>query len=305
MTLPFPPIFLLPARLRPDEKRRLEDSISSLTHDIRQADIVLGNINRPARARFELRRLGLDTEPACDTGSDDTIKVLRLSWLADCLRSDYLVPFHNYLLYEGRRLSPAPPPTSIYSPPRLTCTPPSPCPLEEVSAARPALDVANAPYSCQRISPIHPPNSAFIRELAAIRKLRILRDDHIAVRAYSTAIASLVAFPHRLGAPEGEMLQCLRLALSAVAPTNLILLLLSTEVARLPGCGTKIASIFKYWKQFGQSREVDEASVDPMLAVLQLFYGIWGVGAATARSFYHKGSWLTFSVVASGMPAWS
>ena len=61
------------------------------------------------------------------------------------------------------------------------------------------------------------------------------------------------------------------------------------EVARLPGCGAKIALLFDEFKQTGELQEAKEDESDPKLAVLKLFYEIWGVADTTAREFYNKG----------------
>jgi DNA polymerase/3'-5' exonuclease PolX len=62
-----------------------------------------------------------------------------------------------------------------------------------------------------------------------------------------------------------------------------------TEVARLPGCGNKIALLFQEFKDTGQIQEAREDESDPKLAVLRLFYDIWGVAETTARDFYNRG----------------
>lgn len=62
-----------------------------------------------------------------------------------------------------------------------------------------------------------------------------------------------------------------------------------TEIARLTGCGTKIAELWHQWKEAGGLREACEAQADPKLSVIQAFYDIWGVGDAMAREFYKKG----------------
>lgn len=62
-----------------------------------------------------------------------------------------------------------------------------------------------------------------------------------------------------------------------------------TEVARLPGCSTKIAALWSEWRDTGRIQEVEDAKVDPKLCVLKLFYDIWGVAETTAREFYKKG----------------
>jgi DNA polymerase IV len=60
-------------------------------------------------------------------------------------------------------------------------------------------------------------------------------------------------------------------------------------VARLPGCGNKIAVLWEQYKETGTLQEVQEATHDEKLSVLQVFYDIWGVGDTTAREFYKKG----------------
>lgn len=59
-------------------------------------------------------------------------------------------------------------------------------------------------YSCQRSTFVHPPNEAFIEKLKEVRELRAMTGDRVGVRAYSTAIASLSAYPHKLRSPSGE-----------------------------------------------------------------------------------------------------
>ena len=90
------------------------------------------------------------------------------------------------------------------------------------------------------------------------------------MRAYSTAIASLSAYPHRITT--------------------------ETEVLRLPGCNNRIAELWREWYDSVPSPSEDadgeryiqhvrdlEKSDD--MKVLKLFYNIWGVGADTARKF--------------------
>ncbi|PNY28026.1 DNA polymerase type-X family protein pol4 [Tolypocladium capitatum] len=356
----FPPIFLLPTLLQPAELHRLQDSIPSLTYDIREADLILGKISRTERAQFELRRLRLETEPVHDGGgsghaedaarepaaasvvshqdsapspkrrrlstsgaaqspadavhvgspgmgsSADTVKVLKLSWLTDCLERGILLPVEGYLLYHGRKI----PCSSTRKPrkkqaPASTVTgilgraavgqqasggkPASSCSSRHASSGaslghsqahpRPALvrestsehgvplprvpDYLHTTYSCQRPTPANPPNAAFIDELKNIRTLRLLGGDKIGVRAYQTSIATLSAYPHTLQGPQ--------------------------ELARLPGCGAKIAELYQQWQETGQTEETAEAGSESKMAVLQLFYDIWGVGDTTAREFYRKG----------------
>lgn len=62
-----------------------------------------------------------------------------------------------------------------------------------------------------------------------------------------------------------------------------------SDVARLPGCGHKIAELYQEWVETGRLTETADAASDPRMAVLRLFYEIWGVGDTTAREFHKKG----------------
>lgn len=127
-------------------------------------------------------------------------------------------------------------------------------------------------YACMRSAPLHPPNADFIAQLTKIRRIRELTLDEIGVRAYSTSIASLSAYPYVLKRP--------------------------SEVLALPGCDVKIANLFSEFLQHGGCNHTDDdgniaaadaLDTDPVLRVLNTFNKIWGVGAKTAGEFYHKG----------------
>ncbi|KAL8643039.1 MAG: hypothetical protein Q9228_000335 [Teloschistes exilis] len=122
-------------------------------------------------------------------------------------------------------------------------------------------------YACQRPTPLTSPNDAFIAQLKKIKLARLLTNDDIGVRAYSTSIASLAAYPYRLQS--------------------------SSEILALPGCNQKIAHLFHEWQTSSDHRiqAVKDIENDPALKVLALFYDIWGVGATTAREFYYDRKW--------------
>jgi DNA polymerase IV len=120
-------------------------------------------------------------------------------------------------------------------------------------------------YSCQRFTPPNGPNEGFITQLKKIRTARILIDDSIGVRAYSTIIASIAAYPYKLSHPR--------------------------ELARLPGCDEKTAVLFVEWKNTGKIQAVEDYEDDEAMKVLRTFYDIWGVGAKTARHFYYQNHW--------------
>jgi hypothetical protein len=48
--------------------------------------------------------------------------------------------------------------------------------------------------------------------------------------------------------------------------------------------------LYQQWLDTGQLNEVRDATADPKLEILKLFYEIWGVGDTTARGFYKKGA---------------
>ncbi|OQD90743.1 hypothetical protein PENANT_c001G11377 [Penicillium antarcticum] len=129
-------------------------------------------------------------------------------------------------------------------------------------------------FACLRSAPLHPPNEEFISQLVKIRRIRELTLDQIGVRAYSTSIASLAAYPHVIRRP--------------------------SEILALPGCDIKIANLFTQWQQHGGCEHTDDdgnvaaadaLDSDPVLRVLNSFYQIWGVGAKTAREFYYHRGW--------------
>jgi len=119
-------------------------------------------------------------------------------------------------------------------------------------------------YACQRSTPPNPPNNDFIEQLKSIRLGRILTEDEVGVRAYSTAIAAIAAYPYKLRAAK--------------------------EILSLPGCDVKIANLWIEWSENDEHIEaVTQLENDETMKVLRLFYNIWGVGATTAREFYDRG----------------
>ncbi len=302
MPLDFPPIFLLPTHLQPDDLHRLEASIPSLTYDIHEAQVVLGNISRTQRARFELRRLKVDTETVEDAGAGDgdgdgtgraiasepfpetsgaagatahaqhgepspkrrklsvshgqpsrshggkaqgeIIYVLRLAWFEDSVKQNRLLPKDSYMVYRGRKLasvggqrktatatttvkSPRPSPAAATKdilrraagdqraagggrPPSSHGHPHNPPSLVRQTTSEhdvplpPIPDYLHSTYSCQRPTPFNSLNGPFIEELKNIRTLRLLQGDQIGVRAYSTAVATLAAYPYELQVPQGK-----------------------------------------------------------------------------------------------------
>jgi len=118
---------------------------------------------------------------------------------------------------------------------------------------------------------MHTANAAFIAQLTKIKEARLLTLDEIGVRAYSTSIASIAAYPHPIRHVE--------------------------EVTRLPGCEAKIAMLWNEWFHSAETDEeryiqtVRDLDSDADLKHLRLFWNIWGVGPDTARKFYFDHGW--------------
>nr|POE62248.1 dna polymerase type-x family protein pol4 [Quercus suber] len=120
-------------------------------------------------------------------------------------------------------------------------------------------------YACQRLTPKDSPNESFIALLKKISTARLLTNDDIGVRAYSTSIAAIAAYPYKLSSP--------------------------LEIIALPGCDRKVANLFVEWTNTGKLKAVDDIEADADLRILHLFYNIWGVGATTARELYYDRGW--------------
>ena len=120
-------------------------------------------------------------------------------------------------------------------------------------------------YACQRSTPANSRNEDFIQLLKKIKLARVLTNDEIGVRAYSTSIAAIAAYEYTISSPR--------------------------EIMALPGCDSKIANLYVEWINTGKIQAVEELEADEDIKVLRLFYEIWGVGSKTAREFYYDKGW--------------
>lgn len=139
----------------------------------------------------------------------------------------------------------------------------------------------SAMYACCRSTPLDTANAAFIAQLSKIKEARVLNLDNIGVRAYSTAIASISAYPHKIRHRK--------------------------EITRLPGCEAKIATLWNEWYESAETESerysptVRNLDNDVDLQHLRLFYNIWGVGQDTAHKYYFQNGWKDLDdVVESG-----
>ncbi|KAL3467166.1 high-affinity nickel-transport protein-domain-containing protein [Aspergillus heterothallicus] len=239
-----------------------------------------------------------------ESARESTVRVARLEWLAQCVEAQAIVPLEPFVVYCARKVEkpatkrdkdtvnsqaildrakqdaafkvPLPPIarhrhgdglTSTHHPPKLYRQTTSE--NEEAEELPPPPDWVrdNVVYACMRSSPLNSPNEEFISQLVKIRTIRELNLDEIGVRAYSTAIAAIAAFPHELRRP--------------------------SQIIALPGCDHKIANLFAEYRA-SESGTLSDASAldkDPDLKTLNEFSEIWGVGAKTARDFYYARQW--------------
>ncbi|KAK2001980.1 Nucleotidyltransferase [Colletotrichum falcatum] len=107
----------------------------------------------------------------------------------------------------------------------------------------PVLSFIGTNFACSKATPVRPLNVAFVDELKKVRIARTLVGHHIGVRAYSTSIATISAYPYAVAIPQ--------------------------EVARLPGFGARIAELWREWKKGGRLHEADEAQADYKLSVIK------------------------------------
>ncbi|KAF4894363.1 DNA-directed DNA/RNA polymerase mu [Colletotrichum fructicola] len=190
--LAFPLIFLLPTHLDADRLHELEEKIPSLTYDIQEAEVILGNISKRQRALFELRQRKLQTVPVeAATESQppgSSRKRKRDEGSSDSDSSAYTEDGHR----NGSAAWPIPQ-TLLKS-------------LEVDIVRVVKLNWLTESLDQGRVLPLRDfviYEGPFIEELKAIRTTRKLMGDQIGVRAYSTSIATLSAYPCNISSPQG------------------------------------------------------------------------------------------------------
>ncbi|KAF4969472.1 hypothetical protein FSARC_3330 [Fusarium sarcochroum] len=312
-----PRIFLLSTHVKPDELHQLEERIPTLTYDINEAEIVVGKISQPRRAEFELRRAKLEfvpleqlqtqgdepspTDLAKDpddgpnpkrrkvteqsTTATNIVKVVKLAWLSDSWEKKRLLPVDQYLVYQGKKTLPREP-TPAPAPA------PAPPPASPKGSTSPASNILERAALDQKAQPTSSsPHSRHKRR----------HDGSMTLSQNTPSLLHQTTSEHDIDLP--MLPDFLRTTYSCQRPTHMnppneefakALIEVRTirqlrEVARLPGCGDRIAELWNHWTETGELVEICEANADPKISVLKIFYNIWGVGAVTAREFYHKG----------------
>ncbi|KAI1349528.1 hypothetical protein F5Y01DRAFT_288944 [Xylaria sp. FL0043] len=281
---------ILAGAQRPAKRRKLSPSVST------QRASAPGDST--ASGSDENSGAGPKTPETAWEADDSTVQVVRLAWFTDSLAKGKVLPTDDYVVYRGRKkvripIQPLPkaedilrraredtggnrPPSRDQFRPGAAVQHPRSAPSkrprlvqestsEHERAARlpPVPSYLHTEYSCQRPTPFNSPNSEFMEQLKRVRTLRTLEGDEVGVRAYSTSIAAVGAYPYLISS--------------------------AAEVARLPGCGPKIVELYKQWKEHDSLDDLEAAASSSKMKVLLLFYDIWGVGAKTANDFYNRG----------------
>ncbi|KAF4808602.1 DNA-directed DNA/RNA polymerase mu [Colletotrichum siamense] len=190
--LEFPLIFLLPTHLDADRLHELEEKIPSLTYDIKEAEVILGNISKRQRALFELRQRKLQTVPV-EAATESQPPGSSHKRKRDEGSSDRDSSAHTE---DGHRNGSAawPIPQTLLK-------------SLEVNIVRVVkLNWLTESLDQGRVLPLRDfviYEGPFIEELKAIRTTRKLMGDQIGVRAYSTSIATLSAYPCNISSPQG------------------------------------------------------------------------------------------------------
>ncbi|KAL4820027.1 high-affinity nickel-transport protein-domain-containing protein [Aspergillus spinulosporus] len=220
------------------------------------------------------------------------IRVVRLDWLAQCVEAQVLLPLDPFVVYHARKIErPATrsdvetassqvildrakqdasfkaPVASHRAPPKLYRKTTSENEEAEPLPPPPEWVRNGVMYACMRSSFLNAPNETFINQLVKIRTIRELNLDEIGVRAYSTAIAAIAAYPYEIRH--------------------------ESQILSLPGCDSKIANLFVEFKasENGTIAAAEALDIDPDLRTLYTFYNIWGVGSKTARDFFYARQW--------------
>ncbi|KAL3486598.1 high-affinity nickel-transport protein-domain-containing protein [Aspergillus germanicus] len=280
---------------------QLEEEVSLNTEDESGEDGVrepAARLKRPQMSVPIPESLTSTVSALKEIARDCAVRVARLDWLAQCVETQSILPIDPFVVYRGRKVEkPATERdkdtansqaildrakqdaahrhgdgglTSSHRPPKLYRQTTSE--NEEAEALPPPPDWVrdNVVYACMRSSFLNSPNEEFINQLKKIRTIRELNLDEIGVRAYSTAIAAIAAYPHEIRR--------------------------GSQIIALPGCDHKIANLFTEFKasESGTLSDATALDTDPDLKTLNEFSEIWGVGAKTARDFYYARQWRDF-----------
>jgi len=334
-----PPTLILAAHYGEEEllqlRRALEDHGAVVTSSIFHAKLAITKLTQEKRVRREIYEL-VRTQGADSPSATNDIDVVKEKWIRKCIAEEKLVdwPFESstWIVAHIPAIQPVSPPKRVRSQSGEFTVPgihaskrrtlsrtksdlstqkrpsvASAASFEPASSDNPSSRRFHAAsqtstnassggeeddqfdyrdvFSCRRKTPLISRNEDFVKLLMEIRLARELAlsilyldrangSDQVGVRAYSSAIAALKAYPHKLTDP--------------------------STISKLPGCGSKIVSIFKEYLRTGAFSEYTHLQNSSEFQTLKLFWGVWGVGAHTARQWYFDKGWRNLDDIIEG-----
>lgn len=321
-----PPTFILAAHYEPEElailRKNLESHACTVTTSIFHAELVITKLTQEKRIQREIHDLIRNARE--NSSPTKEMAVVKERWIRKCLQEGKLVdyPFTDttWRTFQFAAIHPITPPKRGRSPQKFA-VPGEPASKRRTLSQSGNISEPNRPpavsgasfeyassddptsrhyhpdsqtstnssddeadskfgfrdvYACRRQTPLISRNEGFIKLLVEIKLARELAlyiprsiltkfRDKIGVRAYASAIAALKAYPHKLTT--------------------------STNISKLPGCGPKIASIYKDYVRTGTIAECTHLQNSSEFQTLKLFWGVWGCGAHTARNWYFGKGW--------------
>lgn len=193
--------------------------------ELRSRKLVTEEIQSPPHGDGGAGRVGGNAEKV----GDSVVQVVRLEWFTDSLAQGKVLPVGDYLVYQGRKKAPTSSqqvsnaedilkrareddtssrPLSQHQRPARVKRPhlaqESTSEHEKAMKVPPLPDYLHTEYACQRPTPFNTPNSAFVEQLKKMRNLRTLESDDVGVRAYSTSIAAVAAYPYLFSSVSGK-----------------------------------------------------------------------------------------------------
>ena len=129
-------------------------------------------------------------------------------------------------------------------------------------------------FSCQRYTPLICKNEGLVDALQKLKLARTLQEDKIGIRAYSTVVASIRAYPVRI--------------------------MDAQEISHSEGCGPKIVNIVNEYLTYGKIQEAEDVWMEDDIRTKYHFWQVHGVGPATAREYVSALS-ILIQVVRKGM----
>ncbi|KAF8848627.1 DNA polymerase beta [Acephala macrosclerotiorum] len=237
----------------------------------------------------------------------NTIKVLKLSWYTDSLKAGELLPYDNYLVYEGEIL-----PADKSNSSQTVTLPSRGSDLlirARVDTPPPSGKKFFGKHRSPQTTKGHHRQPSSQRALLVHETTEEQELDMPHIPDYLHTVYSCQR-PTPLHCPNEEFLTQLRILqkarkltekkkedMNARAYNSAIATIASyphalrsaRELIRLPNCGNKMAMLWREWREEGHIKEVDDIVADERMQALNIFVEIHDVGPDRANEFYNRG----------------